>query len=195
MDSLIGLKGKDFVIIAADTINAYSVLRMKVSLPLPRTTMIKSGTSMGKNSSPLEENTPTSWSLEITSRKILLSCSTKMGINCPLMTPHSSYDLSSQRPSGKDPTASTASWPDSKRRNPDSTGSTTLAQSLRPARPVMDMLSFWHRVFWTLSSPKTWPSRKAWGLSTSAWTQWKKGSLSVSPASPSRLWERMGSRS
>jgi len=32
MDSLIGLKGKDFVIIAADTTNAYSVLRMKVSL-------------------------------------------------------------------------------------------------------------------------------------------------------------------
>ena len=32
MDSLIGLKGKDFVIIAADTTNAYSVLRMKVDL-------------------------------------------------------------------------------------------------------------------------------------------------------------------
>ncbi len=30
MDSLIGIKGKDFVIIAADTFNAYSVLKMKV---------------------------------------------------------------------------------------------------------------------------------------------------------------------
>lgn len=30
MDSLIGIKGKDFVILAADTFNAYSVLKMKV---------------------------------------------------------------------------------------------------------------------------------------------------------------------
>lgn len=30
MDSLIGVKGKDFVILAADTFNAYSVLKMKV---------------------------------------------------------------------------------------------------------------------------------------------------------------------
>lgn len=30
MDSIIGIKGKDFVIIAADTFNAYSVLKMKV---------------------------------------------------------------------------------------------------------------------------------------------------------------------
>jgi 20S proteasome alpha/beta subunit len=44
MDSLIALKGKDFVIIAADTTNAYSVLRMKVLLKIVRTTMIKSGT-------------------------------------------------------------------------------------------------------------------------------------------------------
>jgi hypothetical protein len=31
MDTLIGVKGKDYVIIAADTFNAYSVLRMKVN--------------------------------------------------------------------------------------------------------------------------------------------------------------------
>jgi 20S proteasome alpha/beta subunit len=31
MDSLIGIKGKDFVILAADSFNAYSILRMKVS--------------------------------------------------------------------------------------------------------------------------------------------------------------------
>lgn len=32
MDSLIGFKGKDYVIMAADTFNVYSVLRMKVRL-------------------------------------------------------------------------------------------------------------------------------------------------------------------
>ncbi len=30
MDSIIGIKGKDFIILAADTSNAYSVLKMKV---------------------------------------------------------------------------------------------------------------------------------------------------------------------
>jgi 20S proteasome alpha/beta subunit len=30
MDSLLGVKGTDFVILAADTFNAYSVLKMKV---------------------------------------------------------------------------------------------------------------------------------------------------------------------
>eukprot|EP00919_Chromeraceae_sp_WS-2016_P067981 GHVR01161001.1.p1 GENE.GHVR01161001.1~~GHVR01161001.1.p1 ORF type:complete len:107 (-),score=13.14 GHVR01161001.1:1347-1667(-) len=29
MDSLIAIKGKDYVLVAADTVNAYSVLRMK----------------------------------------------------------------------------------------------------------------------------------------------------------------------
>lgn len=32
MDSLIGFKGKDYVIMAADTFNVYSILRMKVKL-------------------------------------------------------------------------------------------------------------------------------------------------------------------
>lgn len=31
MDSLIAFKGKDYVIMAADNFNAYSILRMKVS--------------------------------------------------------------------------------------------------------------------------------------------------------------------
>ena len=31
MDSLIAFKGKDYVIVATDTFNAYSVLRMKVT--------------------------------------------------------------------------------------------------------------------------------------------------------------------
>ena len=49
MDSLIALKGKDFVIIAGDTTNAYSVLRMKVHPTPLRTTMIKFGILMEKN--------------------------------------------------------------------------------------------------------------------------------------------------
>lgn len=44
MDSLIAIKGKDFVIVAADTTNAYSVLRMKVSIFRRRTMTIRSGT-------------------------------------------------------------------------------------------------------------------------------------------------------
>lgn len=49
MDSLIALKGKDFVIIASDTTNAYSVLRMKVLLSPSRTSMTKSGILMVKS--------------------------------------------------------------------------------------------------------------------------------------------------
>jgi 20S proteasome alpha/beta subunit len=44
MDSLIAIKGRDFVIVAADTTNAYSVLRMKVPLHPFRTSTIRSGT-------------------------------------------------------------------------------------------------------------------------------------------------------
>jgi 20S proteasome alpha/beta subunit len=58
MDSLIAIKGKDFIVMAADTVNAYSVLRMKVtSNIMSRTTMIKFGISMEKNYSLLEDNT------------------------------------------------------------------------------------------------------------------------------------------
>jgi hypothetical protein len=102
MDSLIGLKGKDFVIIAADTINAYSVLRMKVPLVSSRTTMIKFGTLMEKNFSPSVDNIPTFSSLVTTSRKILPFYSTKMGINCQLMTLPSSSGLNLPKLSEKD---------------------------------------------------------------------------------------------
>lgn len=34
MDSLVAFKGKDYVIMAADTFNAYSILRMKVKYPV-----------------------------------------------------------------------------------------------------------------------------------------------------------------
>lgn len=128
MDSLIGLKGKDFVIIAADTINAYSVLRMKVPFSLSRTMMIKFGTLMEKNFSPSEENIQTFSSLEIIFKKILLSCSTKMGISCRLMTLLNSSDQNLRKPSGRDLTVSTAFSLDSKVMNPDYIGLTTLAQ-------------------------------------------------------------------
>ena len=70
MDSLIALKGKDFVIIAADTTNAYSVLRMKVTLVSPRTSMIKYGISMERNYLLLEASTQMYSYSETTSKKI-----------------------------------------------------------------------------------------------------------------------------
>ena len=128
MDSLIGLKGKDFVIIAADTVNAYSVLRMKVSLHRFRTTMIKFGTLMEKNFLPLEESTPIFSSLETISRKTLPSYSIKMDTNCQLMILLSSSDLNSHKLSEKDLTASTAFWLDSKEMNQDFIGWIILDQ-------------------------------------------------------------------
>lgn len=128
MDSLIALKGKDFVIIAADTTNAYSVLRMKVTSVKPRTSMIKYGISMVRSFLPLEANTLTCSSLETISKKILLSCSTKMDINFPQMTLPSSSGHSWQKPSEKVPIQLTAFWLDSKETNQDCTGSITLDQ-------------------------------------------------------------------
>lgn len=86
MDSLIGIKGKDFVIIASDTVNAYSVLNMKVTRTTPRTTTTKSGISMEKNCLPLEENIQMYSFSEITSKKISLSSNIRMDINCQPMT-------------------------------------------------------------------------------------------------------------
>ena len=128
MDSLIALKGKDFVIIACDTTNAYSVLRMKVPFSLFRTTTIKYGISMAKNSWLSEENTLTSWFSVTTSRKTWLTCTIRTGTNCPLRTLPSLSDLSWPRLSGKDLTASTVSWQVSKATSLDFTGLTTLAQ-------------------------------------------------------------------
>ena len=128
MDSLIALKGKDFVIIAADTTNAYSVLRMKVPPTPSRTTMIKYGTSMEKNYSPLEENILMYSSSEIIFKKILPISSIKMDTNSPLTTPPSSSDQNWQKPSEEDPTASTACLQDSKAKNLDSIGWTISVQ-------------------------------------------------------------------
>ena len=122
MDSLIGLKGKDFIIIAADTVNAYSVLRMKVYLNRFRTTMIKFGTLMEKNFLQSEENIQIFSFLETIFRKILPSYSTKMDTNCQPMILHSSFDLNSHKLSEKDLTVLTVYWLDLKGMNPDSTG-------------------------------------------------------------------------
>jgi len=142
MDSLIGLKGKDFVIIAADTINAYSVLRMKVPFHSLRTMMIKFGTLMEKNFSQSEESTQIFSSLEIIFKKILLSSSTKMGINCQLMTLLSSSDQNLRKPSGKDLIVSTVFSLDLKVMSPDFIGWTTLAQLLSLLKLATDMLNF-----------------------------------------------------
>lgn len=49
MDSLVAFKGKDYVIMAADTFNAYSILRMKVTHPHNHSpTMTKYGTWMAR---------------------------------------------------------------------------------------------------------------------------------------------------
>ena len=48
MDSLVAFKGKDYVIMAADTYNAYSVLKMKVCEIICRTMMIRFGIWMEK---------------------------------------------------------------------------------------------------------------------------------------------------
>jgi len=128
MDSLIALKGKDFVIIAADTTNAYSVLRMKVTSITPRTSMIKYGISMVRSCLQLEANTLTCSCLETISKKILLSCSIKMDTNFPLMTLPSTSGHSWQKPSEKAPIQSTVFWLDSKETNQDCIGLIILGQ-------------------------------------------------------------------
>ena len=128
MDSLIALKGKDFVIIAADTTNAYSVLRMKVTSVSPRTSTIKYGISMVRSCLPLEASTQMCSSSETISKKILPSCSIKTGTNFPSMTLPSSSGHSWPKPSERVPIQSTAFWLDSKETNQDCTGSTTLGQ-------------------------------------------------------------------
>lgn len=83
MDSLIALKGKDFVIIAADTTNAYSVLRMKVKTTRLRTMTIKFGISMDKNYLLLEGNTQMCLYLETIFKKTWLFCNIKTATNYP----------------------------------------------------------------------------------------------------------------
>jgi hypothetical protein len=111
MDSLIGLKGKDFVIIATDTFNAYSVLKMKVNIVAInlRPMTIKFGILMDKNYSPSEANILMFSSSETIFKKILHFFSTKMASDYPLMTRPIISDINLPRPSGKVPTALTVS--------------------------------------------------------------------------------------
>ena len=141
MDSLIALKGKDFVIIAADTTNAYSVLRMKVPLSVYRTTMIKYGISTDKNSLLLEASIPTSQFSETTYKKTSPFCNIKTATSYRLMTQLSSFDQNWPKLSEKDLTQSIAFWLDSKGISLGSTGLITLDQLLRRVKQLMDMPS------------------------------------------------------
>ncbi len=155
MDSIIALKGKDFIIIAADTNNAYSVLRMKVTLVTPRTSTIKYGISMDRNYLLLEASTQMYLSLETTSKKTQPSCSIKMDINCQLMTPLNSLDQSWQKLSEKGHIQLTVFQLDLKETNQDSTGLTISGQSLKPTEQHTAMRSIQYQVSWILFKSKT----------------------------------------
>lgn len=190
MDSLIAIKGKDFVIVAADTTNAYSVLRMKVTPSSFRTTTTRFGTLMERSCSPSEENTPTSSSSETTSRKIWPSWSIKTATDSPLTILRSSFAPNWQRLFARDPIASTAFSLDSRENSPDSTGSTILDQWSRLARRAMDMPSTWPHPWWMPYRPASWLRRKDSRSWTSAWTLWGTGSWSASLLSASRWYAR-----
>lgn len=128
MDSLIAIKGKDFVIVAADTTNAYSVLRMKVYDLRVRTMTIKFGIWMEKNCWHLEESILMCLSLETTFKRISLSNSIKMVINYQSTIQLNSSDMNSHRLSEKDLTASTVYSLDSKEINLDCIGLTIWDQ-------------------------------------------------------------------
>ena len=123
MDSLIGIKGKDFVILAADTFNAYSVLKLKVPpLNYHRATTTRSGILMDKNSLPLEANILMLWSSVTTFKKILPTSSTKTVLSCQLTTLPTSSDTNLLKLSEKDLTQSIFYWQDFKAMNQDCTG-------------------------------------------------------------------------
>ncbi len=187
MDSLIAIKGRDFVIVAADTTNAYSVLRMKVPPKPLRTSTIRSGTSMDRNCWPSVVSTPTSSSSATTSRRIWLSWSTRTATDSPLTIPRSSFARNWQKPSARDHTASTASSQDSRETSPDCTGSTILDQSLRRARQHTDMLNIWPHPSWTPSKLTILLRRKDSRPLRSASIRWGTDSWLANLPSPSRL--------
>ena len=122
MDSLIAFKGEDYVIVAADTTNAYSVLRMKVTCLLSRTMMIKFGILMVKNSWPSVENILMFLSLVTIFKRILHAWSIKMESNSPSTIQLTSSAMSLPKQSEKDHIWSTASWLDLKDLNLDYIG-------------------------------------------------------------------------
>ena len=150
MDSLIAIKGKDFVIIAADTTNVYSVLRMKVILITCRTTKIKFGIQMEKNYLPQEDNIQIFQSLEITFKKISPFSASKMDTNCPLMIQHNTSDQNWLKQSEKVHTVSIAYQLDSKETNLDSIGLITQDLLLKQIKQPMDTHNIQCHQLWTL---------------------------------------------
>ncbi len=125
MDSLIGVKGKDFVILAADTNNAYSVLKMKVILLVIyfySNTMIKYGILMDKNYQLSVENILMFLSLEIIFKKILHIYNIKMVSNCLLTILLTLSDINQLKPLEKDLIMSTVFQLDFKEMNQDFSG-------------------------------------------------------------------------
>lgn len=145
MDSLIGVKGKDFVILAADTNNAYSVLKMKVILLVIyfySNTMIKYGILTDKNYQLSVENILMFLSLEIIFKKILHIYNIKMVLNCLLTILLTSSDINWLKLLEKDLIMSTVFWLDFKEMNQDFTGWIIQDQQLNYIKQLMDMLNF-----------------------------------------------------
>lgn len=146
MDSLIALKGKDFVIIAADTTNAYSVLRMKVPPTIFRTTMIKFGIQTDRSCLPLEVSTQMYLSSETIYKRTSPFYNTRMDTSYLSTIRPSSSDQSSQKLSEKDLTQLIVFWLGSKETNQGSIGLITLAQSQRLVKQPMDTRNTWFQV-------------------------------------------------
>ena len=130
MDSLIGVKGKDFIILAADTNNAYSVLKMKVNSILIKlsNTTIKSGIQTDKNCLPSEVNILMFSYLATIFKKISHILSTKMALNSLSMILQTLSDINQPKPSEKVPIKSIAFQLASKEINQDFIGLITLEQ-------------------------------------------------------------------
>lgn len=116
MDSLLGVKGKDFVILAADTNNAYSVLKMKVIsfFIIYSIMMIKFGILMDKNCLLSVVSILMFLSLEIIFKKILHIYSIKTVSNCLSMILPTTLDINQHKQSEKVHIMSTFFQQDSK---------------------------------------------------------------------------------
>lgn len=149
MDSLIAIKGKDFIVMAADTVNAYSVLRMKVtSNIMSRTTMIKFGISMEKNYSLLEDNTQMFQYSQIIFKKTQLIYSIKTEPNYLLTIPLNSSDTNSPKLLEKGHIVLTVYQQVLKVIHQDCIGSIIWDLSQNLIKLLMDMLNFWLAAQW-----------------------------------------------
>lgn len=149
MDSLIGIKGKDFIIIAADTSNAYSVLKMKVNNSIIfSNTMIKYGILMDKNYQLQPDNIQMYMYLQIIYKKILLFFNTKMALNSQLKIQLTSSDINQLRLLEKDHIKLIAYQLDFKVMNLDYIGQIIQDLLLKQKNVLMDMLRFLPVVSW-----------------------------------------------